>query len=117
MRLNKICLAFLLVASSLTAQVTTERLVNAARDPQSWLTYSGSYDGHRYSPLAQINRGNVRDLTLQWAFQTDVAGSNETTPLVIDGVMYLTTAQNHAFALDLKTGRPLWHYKRDLPKT
>ena len=49
-------------------------------------------------------------------FQTGVRGSHETTPLVIDGVMYVTAPQNHAFALDVRTGRPLWHYERTLPK-
>jgi alcohol dehydrogenase (cytochrome c) len=100
----------------LSAQVTPDRLVNAAREPQQWLTYSGSYDGARYSALDQINRTNVQRLSVQWVFQTGVRGSHETTPLVVDGVMYLTTPQNHAFALDVRTGRPLWHYERSLPK-
>ena len=100
----------------LTAQVTADRLLNAAREPQQWLTYSGSYDGTRYTPLDQINRGNVRRLSLQWVFQTGIRGWHETTPLVVDGVMFLTAPQNHAFALDVRTGRPLWHYERTLPK-
>jgi alcohol dehydrogenase (cytochrome c) len=100
----------------LSAQVTPDRLVNAAREPQQWLTYSGGYDGARYSALDQINRANVQRLSLQWVFQTGVRGSHETTPLVVDGVMYLTTPQNHAFALDVRTGRPLWQYERSLPK-
>jgi alcohol dehydrogenase (cytochrome c) len=103
-------------AVSLSAQVTSDRLSNAARDPQQWLTYSGSYDGSRYSPLDQINRTNVQRLTLQWVFQTGVRGAHQTTPLVIDGVMYVTAPQNHAFAIDVRTGRPIWHYERNLPK-
>ena len=58
----------------------------------------------------------MQRLALQWVFQTGVRGSHETTPLVIDGVMYLTTPQNHAYAIDVRTGRPLWHYERTLPK-
>jgi alcohol dehydrogenase (cytochrome c) len=98
------------------AQVTADRLVNASREPQQWLTYSGSYEGTRYSALDQINKTNVQRLTLQWVFQTGVRGWHETTPLVVDGVMYFTAPQNHAYAVDVRTGRPLWHYERNLPK-
>jgi glucose dehydrogenase len=59
---------------------------------------------------------NVGSLALQWVFQTRVQGTHETTHLVIDGVMYLTTPSNHAFAIDVRTGRPLWHYERTLPR-
>src|SRR5580765_7640638 len=103
-------------ASTASAQVTSDRLANASREPQQWLTYSGSYDGTRYTALDQINRTNVDGLALQWVFQTGVRGQHETTPLVIDGIMYMTTPQNHAFALDVRNGRPLWHYERTLPK-
>ena len=63
---------------------------------------SGAYDGNRFSPLEQINRTNVQQLALQWVFQTGVRGSHETTPLVIDGVLYMTTPQNHAYAIDVR---------------
>jgi alcohol dehydrogenase (cytochrome c) len=81
-----------------------------------WLMYSGAYDGSRFTPRDQINRTNVQRLSLPWVFQTGVRGRHETTPLIIDGVMYLTTPQNHAYALDVRTDRPLWHYERNLPK-
>src|SRR5262249_17813602 len=109
-------LGLLITASAAVAQVTPNRLVNAAREPEQWLMYSGSYDGSRFSPLDQINRNNVQRLSLQWGFQTPIRGSHETTPIVIDGVLYLTTPQNHAYAIDTRTGRPLWHYERALPK-
>jgi alcohol dehydrogenase (cytochrome c) len=102
---------------ALQAQVTFERIANAPREPQQWVTYNGNYAGQRYSSLAQIKPANVARLTLQWAFQTGVPGEHETTPLVIDGVMYVTTPMNHAYAVDLRTGRSLWHYQRELPKT
>src|SRR5215831_6752771 len=108
--------AFLCLAVSLSAQVTPDRLANASSEPQQWMMYSGAYDGSRFSPLDQINKTNVQRLSLQWVFQTGVRGRHETTPLVIDGVMYLTTPQNHAFAVDVRSGRPLWHYQRTLPK-
>jgi len=107
---------FVVGAAVAAAQVSPERLVNAAREPQQWLTYSGSYNGQRFSSLDQINTKNVQQLALQWVFQTGVKGEHETTPLVIDGVMYLTAPEGHAYALDLRTGRPLWHYERNMPK-
>lgn len=97
-------------------QVTSERLTSASKEPQQWLTNSGTDDGQRFSPLDQVTRANVGRLALQWVFQTRVPGLHETTPLVIDGVMYLTTPSNHAFAIDVRTGRPLWHYERSLPR-
>jgi alcohol dehydrogenase (cytochrome c) len=114
------CFAALAIAAltaTLRAQVTADRLANAAREPQQWLTYSGQYNGSRYSPLDQVNKTNVAQLNLQWVFQTGVSGWHETTPLVVDGMMYITAPQNHAFAVDVRTGRPLWHYERALPKT
>ena len=113
---NGVLLGVCLAVSSISAQVTSERLLDASREPQQWLMYSGAYDGSRFTPLDQINRSNVQRLALQWVFQTRVRGQHETTPLVIDGVMYLTTPQNHAYAVDVRTGRPLWHYERNLPK-
>src|SRR5204863_5086162 len=99
-----VSIAVCLAAAPLSAQVTSDRLVNAAREPQQWLTYSGTYDGTRYTPLDQINKTNVQRLAVQWVFQSGVRGWHETTPLVIDGVMYVTTPQNHGFALDVRTG-------------
>ena len=113
---NGVLLGVCLAVSTISAQVTSERLLDASREPQQWLMYSGAYDGSRFTPLDQINRSNVQRLALQWVFQTRVRGQHETTPLVIDGVMYLTTPQNHAYAVDVRTGRPLWHYERNLPK-
>ena len=115
-RHSGVLLALCLATVSLSAQITSERLANAASEPQQWMMYSGAYDGSRFSPLDQINRTNVQRLSLQWVFQTGVRGRHETTPLVIDGIMYLTTPQNHAYAVDTRTGRPLWHYQRTLPK-
>jgi alcohol dehydrogenase (cytochrome c) len=115
MRFIRILTCLVLIAPA-AAQVSTERLVNSARQPEQWLTYSGAYNGRRFSPLEQINAGNVQRLGLQWVFQTGVKGDHQTTPLVIDGVMYLTAPQNHAYAVDVRTGRPYWHYTRNLPK-
>jgi alcohol dehydrogenase (cytochrome c) len=97
------------------AQVTYERVLNASREPQNWLTYSGGYKGWRYSTLDQINASNVQHLVTQWVFQSASLGQFETTPLVVDGVLYGTGQDNRAFALDARTGRAIWRYQRHLP--
>ena len=113
----KVPILLALVASaSLSAQVTSDRLLHPEREPQNWLMYSGSYSGHRYSPLAQINRTNVRTLQLKWSYHPLYAKNSnnqnkmENTPLVVDGVMYTGTALE-AVALDAVTGR---QYLEDL---
>lgn len=109
-------LALLLTASADSyAQVTYERLRGSAGEPQNWLTYSGRYSGWRYSMLSQINDGNASRLSMQWAFQVGDLGQFETTPLVVDGVLYGTGQNGRAFALDARTGRAIWRYQRSLP--
>jgi len=100
-----------LIAASLGAQVTYERLVNAAKEPRNWLTYWGDYGAVRYRELNQIDTGNVKDLRVDWIFQTGVPGAFEAMPLVIDSIMYFTAAGGHAYALDARSGRQLWHYQ------
>src|SRR5215470_450831 len=77
--------------------------------------YSGDYAGHRHSALDQITVGNVRNLVPKWAYQTMAGGKFETTSLVVDGVLYATGADDRAFALDARSGRPIWQYQRALP--
>ena len=98
------------------AQVTYQRLLHAEQEPENWLTYSGTYNGHRYSRLDQINRENVQNLKLKWVFQMRTLEKVETTPLVVDGIMYLTEPPSNAFALDPGTGRTYWSYVRNLPE-
>src|SRR5215472_14030406 len=97
------------------AQVTAERLLNASKEPQNWLTYSGDYTGRRYSTLEQINTANAAKLVPQWAYQTMAGGKFETTPLVVDGILYASGQDDRSFALDARTGRPIWQYQRALP--
>jgi len=118
-RIGRIALAvtaLALAAGAATphAQVTYARLVGAAAEPQNWLTYGGSYKSQRYSPLAEINRQNVGRLKLAWAYQTR-AGLVETSPIVADGVMYLTEPPSTVTALDVRTGRQLWTYTPAIP--
>ena len=97
------------------AQVTFDRLVNAAKEPQNWMTYSGDYSGKRFSRLDQIDVANVRTMSAKWVYQTAATGKLETTPLVVDGILYATAQDNRAFALDARTGRPIWMYQRQVP--
>jgi len=92
------------------AQVTNERLLHASDEPQNWLTYSGSYASQRYSQLKQIDPANVKNLELKWVFQAQSLQKFEATPLVVDGIMYLTQSPNDVVALDPKSGRVFWIY-------
>ncbi len=77
-----------------------------------WRTYGGNLAGWRFSELSQITTENVARLAPKWIFQTQVQGHMETTPLVMNGLMYFTAPSNHAFAVDLRTGKELWHYAK-----
>jgi alcohol dehydrogenase (cytochrome c) len=100
----------LLIPFSVRAQVTPDRLLHANDEPQNWLTYSGSYTSQRYSALKQIDPSNVKNLQLKWVFQAQSLQKFETTPLVVDGVMYITQSPNDVVALDPRTGRVFWIY-------
>lgn len=94
-------------------QVPFERIVHADREPGNWLTYSRTYQGQRYSPLDQINVGNAKDLKVKWVYQYPDP-MNQVSPLVVDGIMYVT-GPNSARAIDARSGRQLWSWKRALP--
>src|SRR5579872_2003098 len=98
------------IAGSLSAQVTFDRLLNASKEPQNWLTYSGNLMSQRYSPLDQVTPQNVKNLELKWLFQARSLEKFEATPLVVDGVMYTVQAPNDVVALDPVTGRVFWIY-------
>jgi alcohol dehydrogenase (cytochrome c) len=92
--------------------LTYERIRNAAQEPHNWLTYWGNYDGAHYSALNQVNTTNVKQLQARWAVQMPGDSMLETTPLVIDGVMYTAGMPGQVFALDARTGMQLWKYER-----
>ena len=104
-----------LLAVNTFGQVTFDRLLNSSNEPQNWLTYSGDYTGRRFSALNEVNRANARSLVAKWVYQTGATGKFETTPLVVDGILYATGQDDRAFALDARTGRPVWMYQRQLP--
>jgi alcohol dehydrogenase (cytochrome c) len=118
-------LAVLIVGSlPLSAQqsaprsVTSQDLLDGLRDSGQWLMFGGNYSNQRHSPLTQITPQNVNELRPEWLFQTGIPAPGrgfETTPIVADGVMYITGNLNTAWALDARTGRQLWSYRRTLP--
>lgn len=115
--LTRAACLILLVALPATAQVVPyERVVQAEDEPASWLTYSGNYASHRFSPLDQIDRDNVGDLRPAWVHQIPTDGLIETTPLVVDGVMYISEPGSNVAALDARSGRLLWRWERPLPR-
>ncbi len=115
--MKRLALLTLVLAGTVThtAQqpVTSDRILAAEKEPQNWLTYSGSYKSQRHTPLTQITPGNVDDLELQWVFQVRSLGASdkfEATPLVVDGVLYTVSPPNDVVALDAVTGRQFWRY-------
>ena len=93
------------------APVSQEQLNAAAGDQNNFLHTNGNYDQTRYFPGKQINTSNVGKLHPAWIFQTEVKESMETTPIVVNGVMYVTTSFDHVYAINAKTGEEYWHYK------
>lgn len=116
----KFILSFFVIvefAASAVAQVNVpfERIRNAAGEPGNWLTYGGDYSGHRYSTLSELTPKNIDRLKPAWIYQSREAGRWEVTPIVVDGVIYVSERPNIVTALDGHTGRPLWNYRRGVP--
>jgi alcohol dehydrogenase (cytochrome c) len=106
-----------------TRNVDYERIKNARSEPENWMTYYGTYDGQRYSTLDQINKDTVKRLAPAWVFQAGSTGmhsgastySFEASPLVVDGVMYVSGPDGKVWAIDPTTGEELWRYKHASP--
>lgn len=96
--------------------VTGERIVAADREPGSWMSHGRTYDEQRFSPLTKINDQNVSKLGLAWTYKLDVDRATEATPIVVDGVMYVTGAYSIVSALDPATGKELWKYDPKVPR-
>jgi PQQ-dependent dehydrogenase (methanol/ethanol family) len=97
--------------------VNTQRIVQADKEPQNWLSHGRTYDEQRFSPLTDINDKNVKDLGLAWHFDTETKRGLEATPIVVDGVIYTTGSWSVVFALDARTGKQLWKYDPDVPRS
>jgi alcohol dehydrogenase (cytochrome c) len=101
-----------------TPGITYRDILDGLKDPSRWLTYSGDYSARRHSPLTQITPANVHRLVPEWTLQTGTMTRGrgfEATPIASDGVLYVTGSNNFAWALDARTGRPFWQYRRELP--
>jgi alcohol dehydrogenase (cytochrome c) len=113
--MNKILIVVLftcLMSEGVFAQVSFEDILGASNE-NNWLSYSRSLDNQRHSALDQINTGTVSDLKLQWVWQARSLEKFETTPLVVDGVLYTVQAPNDVVALDAATGRIFWTYNHE----
>src|SRR5262245_60558134 len=119
LRLNTL-LSIALIVSALPAyaqEPSWERLINSDREPQNWMSYGGNYAAHRFSALDQINRENVKQLAPVWMFHTgELRGGLNSTPIVVDGVMYLMGPMNRVFPINAATGEKLWSYLYKLPQ-
>jgi quinohemoprotein ethanol dehydrogenase len=103
-------------AAKPAAAVDAARLIAADAEPGNWMAPGRTYGEQHFSPLQKIDAGNVKQLGLAWSYALDSAHrGQESTPLVIDGVMYVTSAWSKVFALNAKTGAPLWTYDPKVP--
>ncbi|HXO44521.1 MAG TPA: PQQ-dependent dehydrogenase, methanol/ethanol family, partial [Candidatus Cybelea sp.] len=98
------------------AQVPYERLLKSDAEPQNWLMYGGNFGSQRFSGLKQITPQNAASLRVAWAYQMRGGGVMESSPLIVDGIMYVTEPPSNVTALDARTGKPLWHYVPVVPR-
>jgi len=103
------------VASSSIARIDTQRIVNADEAPGDWLSHGRNYQEQRFSPLTQINAETVKDLQLSWSFDMYTNRGLESTPIVVDGIMYMTGSWSVVYAVDAKTGTEIWSYDPEVP--
>ena len=117
--MRRLALALVMLVAAVApapAQVPYERLLKAEHEPANWLTYSGSYRAYRFSSLDEITAANAARLKPAWVYQlTSRSGELETSPVVVDGLMYITDPPSTVTALDVKTGRSLWSWSPRLP--
>jgi alcohol dehydrogenase (cytochrome c) len=103
-----------MAATATITPVSQEQLSGAAKDSSNFLHTNGNYEQTRFYPNDQINRNNVAHLHPAWIFTTEVKESLETSPIIVNGVMYATTSFSHVYAIDAKTGQQIWHFKPKL---
>ena len=93
--------------------VNQQALISPGKE---WLNYGRTYKEQRYSPLAEINKNNVNELDLAWSFKFDTARGMEATPIMHNGVLYVSTGWSHVHAINARTGAEIWHYDAKVPK-
>jgi PQQ-dependent dehydrogenase (methanol/ethanol family) len=121
----KVCIvllfgAFFAVCAAISSSAyadPAQRIVNADSEPGNWLTYGRTYSEQHFSPLAQIDTTNISQLGLAWSYDIDEVRPVEAMPLVVDGVMYVTAPWSKVYALDAATGKELWRYDPEVPKS
>ena len=96
--------------------VSGKRIIEANLEPENWMSHGRTYDEQRFSPLNQINPKNIKDLGIAWHFTTDTNRGHEASPIVIDGVMFISSAWSMVYALDATSGELLWKYDPKVPK-
>jgi alcohol dehydrogenase (cytochrome c) len=101
---------------SLAQNVTYDDILHSSTQPENWLTYGGNYSSQRFSELKQIDTKNVGSLKMQWVYQLRQTGINESSPIVVGGIMYITEPPSTVTALDVRTGKAIWRYVPKLPK-
>ena len=106
-------LAGAVMAHAQTGVVDDKRLLNAPADTTNWLTYGRDYSNQRFSPLSQVNASNVTKLASAWSFKSGINSTFQASPIVVDGVMYVSLPFNHVVALDARSGKQLWRYKHE----
>ena len=109
-------MSVLCLAAIAQAQVPYSRIRDAAKEPGSWLTYSGGYHSQRFTTLKEINRKNVAGLRSTWVYQLRRPGTFEASPIVVDGIMYIVEPPSTVTALDARAGRALWSWSPTMPK-
>jgi alcohol dehydrogenase (cytochrome c) len=115
---SALALAGAAVAYPVAQQIGTKDLLDGLANPSRWLVHSGDYSSKRHSPLTQLTPGNVATLAPLWTFDTGLSTGRtkfEATPVAIDGTLYVTGVYNHAWAIDGRSGKQIWHYERQLP--
>jgi len=108
--------AVTLIVAGAAQAASWDEISKSGSQSKNWLTYGGDLGQQRYWPGKAINAENVSRLRIKWIFQTGVVGSFENTPIVENGIMYITTPFDHVFAADAKTGKELWHFQHKLGK-
>ena len=96
--------------------INTQRIINADKEPQNWLSHGRDYNEQRYSPLNKINKNTINKLELEWSIDMDTTRGLEATPIVDNGIMFVTSAWSIIYAIDAKTGKNLWVYDPEVPK-
>jgi len=99
-----------------TTQVDNARLLNADATPGDWLSYGRNYNEDRYSSLHQITKDNIKTLGLAWSINLGTSRGIEATPLVVDGIMYLSGPWSIVFAIDARKGKLIWTYDPEVPR-